>query len=47
MTTDANAIDHPPRRLIVTLPQPYDDARELYETQLDTRTTVNRSVDRG
>jgi hypothetical protein len=32
MTTDSNAVDHPSRRLVVTLPQPYDDARELYET---------------
>jgi Domain of unknown function DUF302 len=32
MTTYTNAVDHPSRRLIVALPQPYDDARELYET---------------
>src|ERR1700744_1771934 len=32
MTTKTNAVDHPSRRLVVTLPQPYDDARELYET---------------
>jgi Domain of unknown function DUF302 len=32
MTTFTNAVDHPSRRLIVALPQPYDDARELYET---------------
>ena len=41
--TDTNAVDHPSRRLILTLPQPYDDARERYETHIDTRTTVNRS----
>jgi hypothetical protein len=32
MTTETNAVDHPSRRLVVTLAQPYDDARELYET---------------
>ena len=32
MTTNTNAVDHPSRRLVLTLPQPYDDARELYET---------------
>jgi hypothetical protein len=32
MTTHTTAIDHPSRRLLVTLPQPYDQAREHYET---------------
>ena len=32
MTTYTNAVDHPSRRLVVALPQPYDAARELYET---------------
>lgn len=32
MTTHATTIDHPSRRLIVALPQPYDQAREQYET---------------
>jgi hypothetical protein len=26
------AVDHPSRRLIIHLPRPYDEARELYET---------------
>ncbi len=32
MTTYTNAVDHPSRRLVIALPQPYDAARELYET---------------
>ncbi len=32
MTTHSTAIDHPDRRLVVTLPRPYDRAREHYET---------------
>ena len=32
MTTHTTAIDHPSRRLLVALPQPYDQAREHYET---------------
>jgi uncharacterized protein (DUF302 family) len=32
MTTVSTAVDHPSRRLIVHLPRPYDEARELYET---------------
>ncbi|MFI9272190.1 DUF302 domain-containing protein [Kitasatospora sp. NPDC052896] len=32
MTTDNAVIDHPARRLVVALPQPYDTAREHYET---------------
>jgi hypothetical protein len=32
MTTHTTAIDHPSRRLIVALPQLYDQAREQYET---------------
>jgi hypothetical protein len=32
MTTRTTAIDHPSRRLVVALPQPYDAAREHYET---------------
>jgi Domain of unknown function DUF302 len=32
MTTHTTAIDHPCRRLLVALPQPYDQAREHYET---------------
>jgi hypothetical protein len=32
MTTVNSAVDHPSRRLIVHLPQLYDEARELYET---------------
>jgi hypothetical protein len=32
MTTRTTAIDHPSRRLVVALPQPYDAARERYET---------------
>ncbi|MBV8997226.1 MAG: hypothetical protein JO287_26830 [Pseudonocardiales bacterium] len=32
MTTHSTAIDHPTWRLIVALPQPYDQAREQYET---------------
>jgi hypothetical protein len=31
MTTFNTAVDHPSRRLIVHLPNPYDEARELYE----------------
>jgi hypothetical protein len=32
VTTVNTAVDHPSRRLIVHLPHPYDQARELYET---------------
>jgi hypothetical protein len=32
MTTHTTTIDHPTRRLIVALPQLYDQAREQYET---------------
>jgi hypothetical protein len=32
MTTLGTAVNHPSRRLIVHLPRPYDEARELYET---------------
>jgi hypothetical protein len=32
MTTHTTAIHHPSRRLLVALPQPYDQARERYET---------------
>jgi hypothetical protein len=32
MTKVSTAVDHPSRRLIVHLPRPYDEARELYET---------------
>jgi hypothetical protein len=32
MTTRSTVIDHPARRLVVALPQPYDAAREDYET---------------
>jgi uncharacterized protein (DUF302 family) len=32
MTTETTAVDHISRRLIVHLPRPYDEARELYET---------------
>jgi hypothetical protein len=32
MSTVSSAVDHPSRRLIVHLPRPYDQARELYET---------------
>jgi Domain of unknown function DUF302 len=32
MTAANTAVDHPSRRLIVHLPRPYDEARELYET---------------
>ena len=32
MTTVSIAVEHPSRRLIVYLPQPYDEARERYET---------------
>jgi hypothetical protein len=32
MTTRTTAVDHPSRRLVVALPQPYDGAREHYET---------------
>ena len=31
MTTITTAVNHPSRRLIVHLPHPYDEARELYE----------------
>ena len=31
MTTGNTAVNHPSRRLIVHLPHPYDEARELYE----------------
>ena len=31
MTTVNTAVNHPSRRLIVHLPHPYDEARELYE----------------
>ena len=31
MTPPSTAIDHPARRLVVALPQPYDAAREQYE----------------
>jgi hypothetical protein len=31
MTATNSAVDHPSRRLIVHLPHPYDQARELYE----------------
>jgi hypothetical protein len=32
MTTNSTVVDHPARRLVVTLPPPYDAAREQYET---------------
>lgn len=32
MTTHPTVIDHPARRLVVALPQSYDQAREQYET---------------
>ncbi|MGW3669043.1 DUF302 domain-containing protein [Streptomyces sp. NPDC005141] len=32
MTTDSAFIDHPARRLVVTLPRPYDEACEHFET---------------
>jgi hypothetical protein len=32
MTTVSSAVEHPSQRLIVHLPRPYDEARELYET---------------
>jgi hypothetical protein len=32
MTAANTAVDHPSRRLIVYLPRPYDEARELYAT---------------
>jgi Domain of unknown function DUF302 len=32
MTTANTAVEHPSRRLIVALPRPYDEAREVYET---------------
>jgi hypothetical protein len=32
MTAANTAVEHPSRRLIVHLPHPYDEARELYET---------------
>jgi hypothetical protein len=32
MTTAITAVEHPSRRLIVALPRPYDEAREVYET---------------
>jgi hypothetical protein len=32
MTTRTNAVDHPSRRLVVALPQTYDEARERYES---------------
>lgn len=32
MTTNTTAIDHTSRRLLVALPQPYDQVREHYET---------------
>jgi hypothetical protein len=32
MTTASTAVEHSSRRLIVQLPRPYDEARELYET---------------
>jgi Domain of unknown function DUF302 len=32
MTTLTTAVDHPSRRLLVALPEPYDQAREHYET---------------
>jgi len=32
MTTRTIAFDHPSRRLVVALPQTYDEARERYES---------------
>ena len=32
MTNQTTAVEHPSRRLIIALPQPYDEARQLYET---------------
>lgn len=32
MTTGSSAVDHPSRRLVVALPQTYDEAREIYES---------------
>jgi Domain of unknown function DUF302 len=32
MTNHTTAVEHPSRRLIIALPQPYDEARQLYET---------------
>ncbi|MFJ9843238.1 DUF302 domain-containing protein [Kitasatospora sp. NPDC101155] len=32
MTMHTTTVDHPARRLVVALPQPYDAAREQYET---------------
>jgi hypothetical protein len=32
MTTHTTTVDHPARRLVVALPQTYDEARERYES---------------
>ena len=32
MTTRTTAVDHPSRRLVVALPQTYEEARERYES---------------
>ena len=32
MTTHNSAVDHSDRRLLIALPEPYDAAREHYET---------------
>jgi len=32
MTTHSTAVDHPSRRLVVALPQTYEEARERYES---------------
>jgi len=32
MTSRTSAIEHPVRRLLIALPEPYDTAREHYET---------------
>jgi hypothetical protein len=32
MTTHSAAVDHPSRRLVVALPQTYEEARERYES---------------
>jgi hypothetical protein len=32
MTSRTSAIEHPVRRLLIALPEPYDAAREHYET---------------
>jgi len=46
MTSRTSAIEHPVRRLLIALPEPYDTAREHYEIlvpEVDSAVSMNWS----